>query len=246
MAIILVSSCLLGNHCRYDGGTNLVEQLEELRKYYDLLEFCPEERGGLSTPREPAEIRSDTVFTKSGNNVTKAYRTGADAALAACRYFNIKMAILKDRSPACGVYEIHNGHFDGKLIKGMGITAQTLSAAGIKVYSEADIPMLLAKAEAREKRREASKEKNEADEPIKTEAKPYKHRAFEGKREKPYAKSRKPSGFNKDRRGEDRSASKSKFGKSKPFGEKKNKFGPSKRKPFNKGKFGKKNLRSEQ
>jgi len=143
MEKILISACLIGDKCKYDGHSNYTPLIEELLKKYELVPFCPEVEGGLKTPRLPSEIKKDTVIMKDGKNVTKNFVTGADKALNICLYLGIKVAILKDGSPSCGVYEIYDGSFESKKIKGQGITSSLLTRKGIRVISENDIENFL-------------------------------------------------------------------------------------------------------
>lgn len=138
MEKILVSACLLGDKTRYDGKDNFFPFIRTLNQKYDIIPFCPEVEGGLPIPREPGEIKGASIVTKDGKDLTKFYQEGAKKALALCLYFNIKIAILKDRSPSCGSRFIHDGNFSNKLIDGTGITARLLIAHGIKVYCEND------------------------------------------------------------------------------------------------------------
>lgn len=144
MEKILISACLIGEKCRYDGHTNYTPKFKDLLEKYDLIPFCPEVAGGLSTPRNPSEIQKDgTVKMNNGRDVTRQYNTGAEKALDICLALNIKIAILKDRSPSCGSKTIHDGSFSGKTIEGEGITTQLLKRKGIKVISEDEIDTLL-------------------------------------------------------------------------------------------------------
>ena len=156
---ILVSACLLGEHCRYDGKEEKNPLIEELNKYYDLVPFCPEVEGGLPTPRIPSEIKSGRVYNKKGENVTKQFNIGAEKALQLCRFLNIHICILKDKSPSCGVYEIYDGTFTNKLKKGQGVTASLLSSVDYWVMSEDDIPELI---EKQKKKREIVEERTAA------------------------------------------------------------------------------------
>lgn len=110
---------------------------------------------GLGVPREPAEIRMDQVRTASGRDLTSPYEEAAKKAYSLCQYLGIRIAILKEKSPACGVHEIHNGRFDGGLVKGMGVTARYLKSKGIEVYSERELPSFLAERKERAEKREA-------------------------------------------------------------------------------------------
>jgi uncharacterized protein YbbK (DUF523 family) len=138
MEKILVSACLVGDKVRYDGTANPVAFIEKLQKFYEIVPFCPEVEGGLSTPRSPAEIRHNQVVTEDGKDVTANYDAGAQKALNICKFFGIRIAILKDGSPACGPRQIHDGSFKGNKIPGLGITARLLIENGIKVYAETD------------------------------------------------------------------------------------------------------------
>ena len=143
MEKILISACLVGDKTRYDGKGNYHPLVKELLEKYELVPFCSEVEGGLSIPRTPSEIKGDRVINKAGKDVTRYYQAGAEKALNICKYLDIKIAILKDGSPACGVHQIHDGNFTGRKIKGMGITASLLSKNGIKVISEDEIQTLL-------------------------------------------------------------------------------------------------------
>ena len=143
MEKILISACLVGDKVRYDGKGQYHPLIKDLLEKYELVPFCPEVEGGLKIPRIPSEIVKDKVISKTGKDVTSNFISGAKKALMLCQYLNIKIAILKEGSPSCGVNEIHNGKFDGKMVKGKGITASLLEKNGIAVYSENDIEKLL-------------------------------------------------------------------------------------------------------
>ena len=145
MKKILISACLVGDKVRYDGHTNYNPLYKELLEEYELVPFCPEVEGGLSIPRNPSEIQGDKVVSNKGKDVTQNFIEGAKKALMICQYLNIEIAILKDGSPSCGVYEIHDGSFTDKKISGQGVTAKLLREHGITVYSEAEIDKLLKK-----------------------------------------------------------------------------------------------------
>jgi uncharacterized protein YbbK (DUF523 family) len=139
---VLVSACLLGCECRYDGRHNRDEALEqELAALGESpVSFCPEEEGGLPTPRPPAWIRQesaeavldgrDRLVTGTGADVTEAFKKGAQLALARCQELAIKKAYLKERSPSCGV---RNTHVNGQLVEGPGVTAALLARHGIEL-----------------------------------------------------------------------------------------------------------------
>lgn len=135
---IMVSACLLGDKTRYDGKDNYFPFVEKLKRKYEIIPFCPEVSCGLPTPRAPAEIRKNQVVNSEGRNLTRQYEEAADHAAKICKYFGIRIAILKDKSPACGSRKIHDGSFSGNLIDGVGITARRLIREGIKVYAETD------------------------------------------------------------------------------------------------------------
>ena len=143
MEKILISACLVGDNCKYNGGNNLNPQLEALLEKYELIPFCPEVEGGLPIPRNPSEIKGNRVVMNNDKDVTREYELGARKALMLCLYLKIKIAVLKERSPSCGTHQIHDGSFSNKLIDGMGVTARLLKENGIKVYSEEEISQLL-------------------------------------------------------------------------------------------------------
>ncbi len=137
--IIICSACLLGINCRYDGKNNLNKKVLDLTKKAILIPVCPEQFGGLPTPREPAEQKGNKVFTKSGKDVTKYFLKGAKEVLKIVKFFGIKEAILKQKSPSCGYGKIYDGTFSGKLIEGNGITTKLLKKKKIKIFSEEDL-----------------------------------------------------------------------------------------------------------
>ena len=145
MEKILISACLVGDKVRYDGKSQYHPLIKELLEKYELVPFCPEVEGGLKTPRVPSEVRGERVINKEGKDVTAQFNSGAEKALNICKYLNITKAILKDNSPSCGSTLIHNGLFDGRMIKGKGITTKLLESHGISVYSENEIEKLLEK-----------------------------------------------------------------------------------------------------
>lgn len=140
---ILVSACLLGVECRYNGGGVLSSGIEKLMKAHHLIPVCPEIMGGLATPRTPAERRDGRVVTRSGEDVTEAYQKGAREVLRLCRLFGCEAAILKERSPSCGRGRIYDGTFSGRLTEGDGVCAELLGKNGIKVYGESQLAELL-------------------------------------------------------------------------------------------------------
>lgn len=136
---ILVSACLLGKNCKYNGGNNLNQGVLEFIEGHEIIGVCPEQLGGLSTPRLPAEIVDGVVTNKEGVCVDNEFRNGAQEALAAALEKKVDLAILQSRSPSCGVKEIYDGSFSGKKIKGQGVFAKLLSAHGIKVLDAEDV-----------------------------------------------------------------------------------------------------------
>ena len=140
---ILVSACLLGVDCRYDGKNGRNEGVIALMRDYNLIPVCPEQLGGLMTPREPAEIKvGNTVITQSGKDVTANFKQGAAETLKIARLYGCKRAVLKERSPSCGHGTIYDGTFRGKKIAGSGITARYLEDNAIAVKGESEIASL--------------------------------------------------------------------------------------------------------
>ncbi len=140
---ILISACLLGVNCRYDGGGKLIDQIDQLKERYNLIPVCPEVYGGLQTPREPAEIIDEKVINRKGEDVSQNFTRGANETLHLAELYNCKYAILKERSPSCGFGEIYDGTFSGRLVKGNGYTAELLSKNGIKIIGESGIDSFL-------------------------------------------------------------------------------------------------------
>ena len=140
---ILVSACLLGVRCRYDGASKPNEAVLKLMECHTLIPVCPEQLGGLATPRPPAERQEDAVRTQSGTDVTEQYRRGAEEALRLCRLYDCRAAVLKERSPSCGSGAVYDGTFSGTLTDGDGVTAELLRANGIPVYGESALEELL-------------------------------------------------------------------------------------------------------
>ena len=136
---ILVSACLLGENCKYNGGNNLNQSVLGFIEGHEVIGVCPEQLGGLSTPRLLAEIVDGVVTNKEGVSVDAEFRKGAQAALTAALENKVDLAILQSRSPSCGVKEIYDGSFSGKKIKGQGVFAKLLSAHGIKVLDAEDV-----------------------------------------------------------------------------------------------------------
>ena len=140
---IMVSACLLGVSCRYDGGDNAVSQLAVIGQEAELIPVCPEIYGGLPTPREPSERPGDRVVSKSGRDVSEQFAKGAREAVRLAKMLGCEAAILKERSPSCGTHQIYDGTFSGKIISGDGMLAAALKAHGIPVYTEKNLSELL-------------------------------------------------------------------------------------------------------
>ncbi len=143
MENILVSACLLGIGCRYDGKHKANPEVIKLTEKYNLIPVCPEIYGGLPTPRVPSERIGDKVIMQDGTDVTENYQRGARETLEMCRIYNVKTAILKERSPSCGKGTIYDGSFTGALTERDGVTAELLRMKGIRVIGESEINILL-------------------------------------------------------------------------------------------------------
>ena len=137
--MILVSACLLGHNCKYNGGNNDNAAVHKFLEGKEYVVFCPERAGGLPAPREPSEIRGDKVYSRTGQDVTEEFHAGAEKALAFCQKHGVTLAVMKERSPSCGVHAIYDGTFTGKTIPGMGMAARLLAENGIVLMSEEDI-----------------------------------------------------------------------------------------------------------
>ena len=140
---ILVSACLLGVYCRYNGERKKMEGIERLMERAELIPVCPEILGGLPTPRPPAERVGDRVMNREGMDVTEAYQRGAEETLRLAELFGAHLALLKERSPSCGMGKIYDGSFQGRIVDGSGVTTELLSSHGISVYGESRIDALL-------------------------------------------------------------------------------------------------------
>lgn len=156
MEKIFISACLAGDRVRYDGRRAPLEHplIREWDVRGRLIRFCPEMAGGLPMPRPPAEITRGSavdvldgkarVENARGRDVTRAFVDGAQLALALVRKENIKVALLKEKSPSCGTNRVYDGRFNGTLISGAGVTAALLSRSGIRVFSEIQLEELIA------------------------------------------------------------------------------------------------------
>ena len=141
MSTILVSACLLGCPTRYDGGSKPCEAVLKLAEDNVLIPVCPEQLGGLSTPRLPSERQSDgkTLLMRDGTDVTEQYMRGVGIALDVARLNRVDYCVLKSGSPSCGKGLIYDGSFTGKKIPGNGVTAEALLAAGYRVLTEEEL-----------------------------------------------------------------------------------------------------------
>ena len=136
---IMVSACLMGENCKYNGGNNLNEKMLEFVKGHEVISVCPEVMGGLPTPRIPAEIVNGVVTAKDGRNVDKEFRTGAEIALQIAIDNQVDLVILQSRSPSCGPKQIYDGSFSGKRIDGQGVFAKMLLENGFRILDVEDI-----------------------------------------------------------------------------------------------------------
>ena len=140
---LLVSACLLGENCKYNGGNNYTPGIEKLKERFELVPVCPETSGGLQSPREPSERVGDKVLTRSGEDVTEAFRRGAEKSLEIALAQGVTRAVLKERSPSCGSGAIYDGSFSGAVVSGDGAAAELLKRHGITVLGESRIEELL-------------------------------------------------------------------------------------------------------
>lgn len=133
---ILVSACLLGENCKYNGGNNLNENIKVLSDNYEIIPICPEVFGGLSIPRKTSEILKDKVIHFDGTDVTDNFLKGAKKSLLIAKKENCSFAILKSKSPSCGFGKIYDGTFTNTIIDGNGVTADLLFKNGIVILNE--------------------------------------------------------------------------------------------------------------
>lgn len=135
---IAVSACLLGINYKYNGGNNYSEKLEKLLKKHEIIPICPEVLGGLPIPRDPSEIVNGEVLTDKGKSVDKEFRNGAKKALEIVKESGAELVVLQPRSPSCGLGEIYDGSFTGRLVDGDGVFVKLLKDEGIKVVDVGD------------------------------------------------------------------------------------------------------------
>ncbi len=139
MKKIIVSACLFGRNCKYSGGNNRNEAVISYVKGKEVIPVCPEVAAGMPVPRPPVELREGRVISCEGKDLDAVYRAGVARTLKEIEREEIACAILKAKSPTCGVHEIYDGTFSGKKIKGRGILAEALVKAGIRVIDEKDV-----------------------------------------------------------------------------------------------------------
>lgn len=138
---VLVSACLLGENCKYSGGNNLCPKLLRWleREGHEAVPVCPEQLGGLPTPRTPAEIVNGVVTARDGRNVDAEFRRGAALALDVARREGVRIAVLQPRSPSCGARQVYDGTFSGRRIDGRGVFAGLLAESGFRVLEPEDL-----------------------------------------------------------------------------------------------------------
>ena len=136
---VLVSACLLGENCKYNGGNNYNAAVAEYVKDKEILPICPEMMAGMGCPRIPIEIVGGVLMDRNGNNVDAVMRSAVALAMERIRKEEIQCAILQSRSPTCGVNQIYDGSFSGKLIPGSGVLAQALKEEGYRVIDAEEI-----------------------------------------------------------------------------------------------------------
>ena len=140
---IIVSACLLGENCKYNGGNNKCDDIIALAEKFDIIPVCPECFGGLPIPRVPSEIRDGRVYSKTGEDLTEAFLSGAEQTLYIAKEANAPCAVLKENSPSCGFGKIYDGTFSGNKIDGNGITAQLLYDNEIQIFGESQVKRLI-------------------------------------------------------------------------------------------------------
>lgn len=138
MEKVIVSACLVGENCKYNGKNNRNEKIIEFLKDKEVILVCPEVMGGMSTPRLKSEILNGKVVSEKGDDVSQYFINGANIAMKKAIDSGAKLAILKEKSPSCGSKYIYNGEFNGTLIKGSGVFASLIGAKGIKILTEED------------------------------------------------------------------------------------------------------------
>ena len=137
---IMVSACLAGENCKYNGGSNRNEKVLRLMEENEVVLVCPEQLGGLPTPRVPCEICNGVVMTKDGRVVDQEFRAGAAKCLETALREQPDLIVLQSRSPSCGVKQRYDGTFSGKLTEGSGVTAELLMKNGFRCIDVEDLP----------------------------------------------------------------------------------------------------------
>ena len=138
---VIVSACLLGRNCKYNGGNNLDSQVVKFVEGREVIPVCPEVLAGMGIPRTPIEIQNGIVVDRDGNVVDKAIRTAVEQILEELKDQDIDCAVLKSRSPTCGVRQVYDGSFTGTLVDGAGVLAQALMDAGFPVIDAEELPL---------------------------------------------------------------------------------------------------------
>ena len=138
--VILVSACLLGENCKYNGGNNRNERVLRYVQGHEVIPVCPEVLGGLPCPRKPVEWVGERVLTRDGDDCTENFRIGVKRTLETIEDQHVDLAILQSRSPTCGVKQIYDGTFSGVRIDGQGALAKALAARGIPLMDAEDVP----------------------------------------------------------------------------------------------------------
>ena len=136
---IMVSACLAGENCKYNGGNNRNEKVLQLMAEHDVILVCPEQMGGLPTPRVPSELRDGVVTARDGRIVDREFRDGAAKCLEIARQEQPDLIVLQSRSPSCGVKQRYDGSFTGTLVEGSGVTAQLLMENGFRCVDAEDL-----------------------------------------------------------------------------------------------------------
>lgn len=136
---IVVSACLLGENCKYNGGNNYSEKVAQFVSGWEVIPVCPERLAGLGIPRTPIEIRDGRVISRDGEDVTAVLNEAVGQILAQLKSEDVQCVVLKSRSPTCGVKQVHDGTFTGTLVDGMGVLAKALTDAGYKVLDAEDL-----------------------------------------------------------------------------------------------------------
>lgn len=136
---IMVSACLAGENCKYNGGNNRNDKVQQLMSEHEVITVCPEQMGGLPTPRVPSEVKEGIVTARDGRNVDREFRTGAAKCLEIALREQPDLIVMQSRSPSCGVKQRYDGSFTGKLVDAPGVTAQLLMENGFRCVDVEDL-----------------------------------------------------------------------------------------------------------